>query len=200
LRQRYHLENPYILTVGARRPHKNLLNLVKAYAALSADFNHDLVFAGPPDRRFPDEAREAVARFDIQARVHFLDWVPEEDLPALYSQAELVVLPSLIEGFGLPALEAMASGTAVIAADNSSFPEVIDSAGLLVDPHDVDMIHHTMARLLADSSLRFSLSQAGKHRATHFTWDTAALHISQLYRSVLQETQNQISRLELPDS
>lgn len=200
IRHHYNLEKSYILTVGARRPHKNLSSLVEAFAGLLPDFNHDLVFVGPADRRFPDEARNAVARLGIQARVHFLDWVPEEDLPALYSQADLVVLPSLIEGFGLPALEAMACGTAVIAADNSSFPEVIGSAGLLVNPHDVEIMRNSIARLLADPSLRLSLSQAGRHRATHFTWDTAALHISQLYRSVLQEAHIQMSHLELPDS
>jgi len=200
LRDRFDLKNPYILTVGARRPHKNSVNLVKAFASLSPDFDHDLVFAGPADNRFPDEARDSAARLGVQERVHFLDWVPEEDLPALYNQADLVVLPSLIEGFGLPALEAMSCGTPVLAADNTSFPEVIGSAGLLVDPYNVDMIRSSIARLLTDPALRQSMSLAGIRRAAHFTWDTAALRISRLYQSVLQEAQIQISHLEFPGS
>ena len=200
LRDRYDLKDPYILTVGARRPHKNSVNLIKAFAGLYTDYDHDLVFAGPSDHRFPDDSRDVVARLGVQARVHFLDWVPEEDLPALYNQADLVVLPSLIEGFGLPALEAMSCGTPVLAADNSSFPEVIGSAGLLVDPYNIDMLRSSMARILADPSLRQSMSMAGIRRAAHFSWDTAALRISQLYRSVLQEAHIQISNLGLPGS
>jgi len=200
LRQRYHLDNPYILTVGARRPHKNHANLVKAFAGLPSNLKHDLVFVGPPDARFPDQSRTAVSNSGLQGRVHFLDWVPEEDLPALYSQADLLVLPSLIEGFGLPALEGMVCGTPVVAAKNTSFPEVTGHAGLLVDPTDIQKIRDAMSNVLNNPSLHRRLSQAGRERAAHFTWDSAALQTYQLYQSILHQTRFQTHHLELPDS
>jgi glycosyltransferase involved in cell wall biosynthesis len=200
LRARYKLENPYILTVGARRPHKNHVNLLRSFAGLAADFKHDLVFAGPADQRFPDKARALASQLGLLRRVRFLDWVPEEDLPALYSQADLVVLPSVIEGFGLPALEAMACGTSVIAANNSSFPEVIANAGLLVDPTDISSLQTAIARLLSTPSLRRHLSHAGRQRAAHFTWDATASRIRNMYQSLFQERRLQLSQPETPPS
>lgn len=200
LRDRYKLENPYILTVGARRPHKNHVSLLRSFAGLAADFNHDLVFAGPADQRFPDQARELASQLGLLGRVRFLDWVPEEDLPALYNQADLVVLPSVIEGFGLPALEAMACATPVIAANNSSFPEVIANAGLLVDPTDINSLQAAIARLLSTPSLSRHLSHAGRQRAAHFTWDATASRIRRLYQALFQERRLQLSHPETPPS
>lgn len=191
LRQRYKLLKPYILCVGARRPHKNLARLVRAFARLDGEFPHELIFVGPPDERFPDHARQEALRLNSNGssaragRVRFLDWAPEADLPLLYAGAELVVLPSLVEGFGLPALEAMACGAPVLVSNSSSLPEVVGEAGLLFDPLDEQALAQRMAQALSDAKLRQSLSQAGLQRARAFTWQQAASQLLDLYARVL---------------
>lgn len=185
LSRRYHLPRPFILTVGVRRPHKNLARLVEAFAAIAPETAHDLVFVGPADPRFPDEALQAVARHQLNGRVHFLGWVPEADLPGLYALATVVVLPSVIEGFGLPALEAMACGTPVLVADASALPEVVGEAGMRVDPYDVAALAEAMRKLLRDGDLRRRLGQAGRQRAAMFTWQEAARQLLQVYDDLL---------------
>jgi len=186
IRQKYDLLRPYILTVGARRPHKNFGQLVEAFSRICHQLPHELVFVGPPDPRFPDDAKMAASHFSINGRARFLDWIPEKDLPAIYSQADLVILPSIIEGFGLPALEAMASGTAVMAANNSSFPEIIGSAGVLFDPNNVDQMTDVLLRTLLDSHQRKLLEQAGRQRARLCTWEFVAEKIAEVYQQELK--------------
>lgn len=189
--QRFQLERPYILTVGARRPHKNLPALVQAFARLAPRLPHTLVFAGPPDRRFPDEARRLSVLLGLGSgeqacsRVRFLDWVPEEDLPGLYAGADLVCLPSLIEGFGLPALEAMACGAPVLAAAGSAFPEVIGGAGRLVCPEDPLNFSKAMEEILGDETTRQEMSRAGLQRARQFTWQRSAARVLDLFQHLL---------------
>ncbi|HSR31259.1 MAG TPA: glycosyltransferase family 1 protein [Anaerolineae bacterium] len=184
LRERYGLTQPFILNVGARRPHKNLARLVRAFASLDSSIAHTLVFVGPADSRFPDDARQAAAEAGLNGRIRFLDWVPENDLAALYAAADLVVVPSLVEGFGLPALEAMASGTPVLAANTSSLPEVIGDAGLLVDPSDEIALAAAMCEILNDLVLWQRLAAAGKARAARFTWREAAQQTLKVYQEV----------------
>jgi glycosyltransferase involved in cell wall biosynthesis len=186
LRQRYNLARPFLLSVGVRRPHKNLARLVQAFALLAHDVEHDLVFAGPVDERFPDTARRAALDAGLDGRVRFLGWVSEEDLAALYALADLVVVPSLVEGFGLPVLEAMASGTAVVAANVSSLPEVAGQAGVLVDPYDEAAMAETLRSLLADGNQRQFLSEAGRAQAARFTWQKTAGQVWQVYEDVRQ--------------
>lgn len=174
VRRSYNLEQAYFLSVGARRPHKNFHRLVEAFARVAPGLPHDLVFAGPADSRFPDEARQTAARLGLADRVRFLDWVPDADLPALYTLAQGVVVPSLIEGFGLPALEAMACGAPVAAANTSSLPEVVGAAGLLFDPLNVDEIAAALQKLAGSKTLRRCYSTAGRLRAGLFTWKFAA--------------------------
>lgn len=168
------LQQPYVLSVGARRPHKNLARLVRAFAAVADQVTHHLVFAGPADDRFPDEARCTVEEMGLQDRIHFLGWVPERELCALYARADLVAMPSLVEGFGLPALEAMACGAPVLAADRSSLPEVVGDAGVLVDPYDEMALAGALLRLLQDPEWRLRLAQAGRARAAEFSWQQTA--------------------------
>jgi glycosyltransferase involved in cell wall biosynthesis len=174
LRRRYDLGRPFILAVGARRPHKNFGRLVTAFARIAGQVEHDLVLVGPADDRFPDEARLAAEAGGVRERVRFLGWVPEADLPGLYSLAEVAAVPSLIEGFGLPALEAMACGTPVLAGRASSLPEVVGQAGLLVDPTSVDELSQGLWRLLSQPELRQELGQAGLRQAGQFSWARAA--------------------------
>jgi glycosyltransferase involved in cell wall biosynthesis len=182
--QRYQLNMPFILSIGARRPHKNLSALVQAFAPLRNELSHSLVFVSPQDKRFPDEAMQQATHLGLDGRARFLDWVPESDLPGLYNLADMVVLPSLIEGFGLPALEAMASGTPVIAADSSSFPEVVGESGLLVDMNDISGVQMAIRNIANDRKLRTRFSQAGIQRAQLFTWERTASAILELYRSI----------------
>ncbi len=185
VRARYGVSGPFVLAVGARRPHKNYGRLVAAFARVASGVPHDLVFVGPPDERFPDEARQEAERAGLGQRVHFLDWVPEEDLPALYTLADVVAVPSLVEGFGLPALEAMAAGAPVLAANTTSLPEVVGEAGVLVDPYDVECIADGLSRLLRDPALREQLSQAGLARAATFCWEESARKMARVYEEIL---------------
>jgi glycosyltransferase involved in cell wall biosynthesis len=123
-------------------------------------------------------------------RVRFLEWVPEEYLPSLYRLADVVVLPSLMEGFGLPALEAMACGTPVVAACNSSYPEVLGEAGMLVDPIQIDQIAGALQIVLGDPNLYHRLRSAGLRRAAFFTWERSANQMIALYEKLLPGRQH----------
>jgi alpha-1,3-rhamnosyl/mannosyltransferase len=184
LRRGYGLEKPFVLSVGARRPHKNLGRLVRAYAQVAADVPHDLILLGPEDDRFPDEARGAAAAHGLFGRVRFLGWVPEADLPGLYTLADLVAVPSLIEGFGLPALEAMACGTAVLANDATSLPEVVGNGGHLVDATDAHALATGLRQLLTDEERRARLAAAGRGQAKRFSWQEAARQVLDVYDEI----------------
>jgi glycosyltransferase involved in cell wall biosynthesis len=185
IRERYGLNSQFILSVGARRPHKNFNRLIQAYSRISNEYPHNLILVGSYDTRFPDGIKQELDQNDLNGRVKLLDWVPESDLPGIYQLADFVVLPSLLEGFGLPALESMACGTPVIAADNSSFPEVIGNAGILVDPFQVNQIEDAMRRLLNQKEVRERLTRLGLERAGEFSWDKAAQMTLDTYREVL---------------
>lgn len=185
LRARYNLLRPFVLAVGTRRPHKNFGRLVQAYGLLSQEADFDLVFVGPADRRFSDQARQVAQTSDLNGRVKFLEWVPEADLPGLYTLADLAVIPSLMEGFGLPALEAMACATTVVASNTSSLPEVVGEAGVLIDPYDVKQLAKTMGQLMRDPRRRERLGESGRRRAAGFSWDETARQILKIYAEVL---------------
>jgi glycosyltransferase involved in cell wall biosynthesis len=114
--------------------------------------------------------------------------VEDDDLPTLYSAADLFVFPSLYEGFGLPVLEAMACGTPVVCASAASLPEVAGDAALLVEPTEVEALSVAMERALTDASLRASLRQRGLEQAARFTWDAAARKLVRVYQGVVQGT------------
>jgi glycosyltransferase involved in cell wall biosynthesis len=128
-----------------------------------------------------------VERLGLAERVHFPDFVADDDLPALYSAASLFAYPSLYEGFGLPVLEAMACGTPVVASKRSSLPEVVGEAGLLVDPLDVTAIADAMAQVLADEDLHQRLSQSGHRQAAKFNWGETAAKLVELYQELLMK-------------
>lgn len=191
LRARLDLRRPYVLFVGAHKPHKNLTRLVAAWGELRRQgktLDHELVLAGYRDRRYP-EAEKLAARLEL-ADVRFPGAVPEDDLAALYSGAELFVLPSLCEGFGLPLVEAMACGTPVAAARTSSLPEVAGDAAAWFDPTDVDAIASVVARLLDDAGERRSRARQSLERASMFSWERTARTTLDAYRSVLAWPQN----------
>jgi glycosyltransferase involved in cell wall biosynthesis len=122
----------------------------------------------------------------VEGRVRFTEFVDEADLPALYRAATVFAYPSLYEGFGLPALEAMACGVPVVASNTSSLPEVVGEAGVLVDPLDVGELAAALDGLLADADRRDALREQGIARARTFTWTRAAEQTWDVYEEVLE--------------
>jgi len=126
-----------------------------------------------------------VEELGLQDDVVFPGYIPEDALPLWYNAAEVFVYPSLYEGFGLPPLEAMACGTAVIASNASSLPEVVGDAGLLATPEDVDEWYAALCQLTRDSDLRALLAKKGLARSKEFTWTRMAQQTAQVYQNVL---------------
>ena len=185
VRSRYGIMPPYILYVGNFKPHKNLARLIRAYAALPRLLreSHSLALAGG-DRQ-GRAALEALARtLGVGDRVFFPGLIDDAELPALYSGCALFVLPSLVEGFGLPALEAMACGAPVAVANRAALPEVVGPAALLFDPEDEAAIAAAIARVLSVAELRADLAGWGLARAQEFSPDRTARSVLALLREV----------------
>ncbi|MGQ9908847.1 MAG: glycosyltransferase family 4 protein [Candidatus Flexifilum sp.] len=182
-RARYGLPSrPYIFSVGTVQPRKNYARLIAALAVLrQRGHDVDLAIAGGKGW-LDDPIYAAIRAHHVEDHVHFLGFVADADLPALYSGAVLTALPSLYEGFGIPVLESMACGTPVLTSSISSLPEVAGDAAVLVDPTDLEAIIDGLERLLLDHELRRQLTELGLARATLFTWDSAANLLLQVYR------------------
>ncbi len=183
----------YVLHVSSEAPRKNVDGLIEAFYQLKTKYkltNLKLLKVGNPqyqrDRR---RLLNLIKRLELQEDIILLGYVPEDDLPELYNIAELFVFPSFYEGFGLPVLEAMACGTAVIASNATSLPEIVGDAGIVVNPKDVDALAEAMKKVLLDEGLRRSMISKGLERARMFSWKTSAketLKICQgVYRSLL---------------
>ncbi len=171
---RHGITPPYVLALGTVQPRKNLARLVAAFSALrAAGLPHTLVIVGRAGW-LTDPIYEAVTAQTVTEHVQFTGYVPDGDVPALYAGADVFAFVSLYEGFGMPALEAMACGAPVVAANMSSLPEVVGDAGLLVDPTDVAAIAAALTRVVSDDALRARLVTAGLARATKYTWERCA--------------------------
>lgn len=177
VRRRYGLERPFLLYLGTIQPRKNLVRLVEAFARLPRDLaGVDLALVGGTGWLAGDIFRR-VGDLGLQDRVHFVGYAPDEDLPALLSAAECLVMPSLYEGFGLPVLEAMACGTPVICSNASSLPEAAGEAALFFSPHDVQGMADAMARVLTDAALRETLVEGGYAHVARFSWEQASREV-----------------------
>ena len=173
----------FLLYVGGLSPHKNLPRLIEAFAR-AADHATDLVLVGDMGDVFHTHVPElyaAVNRSHIPDRVKFTGFVPDADLAHLYGRAYALVQPSLMEGFGLPPVEAMACGTPVLASRAGSLPEVIGDAGTFFDPRDVDSIADTIRSFLGDADGRARLASRALERARRFTWAAAARAILECF-------------------
>jgi glycosyltransferase involved in cell wall biosynthesis len=162
----------YFLYIGRPDLHKNLDRLISAFAALPNRQDYQLYLAGSKDDRYTPALKSQIESLGLTAQVKFLDYVPYADLPSLINRAIALVFPSLWEGFGLPALEAMACGTPVITSNLSALPEVTGDATILIDPYNVNAIASAMHEVANSGKLRSQLSQAGLKRAQHFSWET----------------------------
>lgn len=185
IRLNYRLPERFFLYVGTLEPRKNIPRLIEAWSRVAPDTEADLVIAGR--RGWKTQAIDvAVSRSPHHQRIHFLDFLPEDDLPAVMSAAFAFVWPSLFEGFGLPPLEAMACGTPVLTSKVSSLPEIVGDAALLTAPEDVSAIADGMQRLLGDASLREGLAARGLERARLFSWERSAALTLKAYQAAGQ--------------
>ena len=189
IRERYRIKANYLLSLGSLQPRKNLARLIEAYASLQKLCSNDqlpqLVFAGKPGW-LDDEIYRAARRENRNESIKFVGYVPEKDLPALYSGAICFVYPSFFEGFGLPVLEAMQCGTPVIAGNRTSLPEVTGEAALLFDPFDSGALAEAIGRVVDKPGYREELRVKGLERARAFSWTTTAKLTLQAYEEALR--------------
>jgi alpha-1,3-rhamnosyl/mannosyltransferase len=186
VQQKYGIKKPYLLYVGTYKKHKNLVALVKAYAQLPTSIRdtYQLVIVGKHDPRYP-EVPALCRQLRLEEAIISLDYVREEDLPALYSGATVFVFPSLYEGFGFPLLEAMACGVPVITSQTSSLSEIAGNAALLVDPQNISAITEAISRVVSEAKLSAHFQEQGLQRAKDFSWFTTAKQVLAVYESVM---------------
>ncbi len=182
-RRRLGLDRPYLLAVGTLEPRKNLPLLFEAFERLRG-YDGDLVLAGMKGWKY-EPILERLRASPAAGRIRYLEYVAEDDLPALYAGATLFVLPSFYEGFGLPPLEAMACGTPVVASTGGSLPEIVGPAAVIVPGFEPDAWTAALGALLADGDRRAALSAAGLRHAATFTWRDTARRTFDVYRRVL---------------
>lgn len=182
VRGKYNIpERPYIFSVGTVQPRKNYTRLIHALAALRGKgYDVGLVISGGKGW-LDDPIYAAIRDAKMDDYVRFIGFANDADLPALYSGALITAVPSLYEGFGIPVLESMACGTAVVTSNLSSLPEVAGDATLLVEPTDLDAIIDALQRLIDDEILRNTLRAKGLTRAREFTWERSAAELHAIY-------------------
>jgi glycosyltransferase involved in cell wall biosynthesis len=185
VRERYQLDHRFVLYVGNIKPHKNLVRLIEAFDELRRGELDDLklLIIGDQISKLP-ALRRAVHRHKIHKHVRFLGYLADDQLAILYRLASVFAFPSLYEGFGLPPLEAMASGTPVVTSNVSSLPEVVGGAAVLVDPYDVDAIVDGLRRVLTNPTLAAEMRQKGIERAREFSWERSVAKTWGVYQQI----------------
>ena len=183
--RRQGIEGSYILYVASRRPYKNIDGLIRAYRLLKDRYSieHKLVITGLGGRADP-ALFSLVKESGLEGDVIFTGFVPDEELPTLYSGAELFVYPSFYEGFGLPILEAMACGVPVACSNRTSLPEVAADAAILFEPSNIEEMAHSIHKILSEGALKEELIRRGRKRVEEFSWQKTANKVL----SVLEET------------
>lgn len=179
-------DKEYVLSVGTVQPRKNYSGAIRALSRIR-DQGIDVHYAiAGGSGWLEDEMYRSIRETAMDDRAHILGFVPDQDLPALYSGARALLAVSLYEGFGLPVLEAMACGTPVITSNLSSLPEVAGDAGILVDPLDNEAISDAILSTLTDADLRQQRVAAGFAQVKHFTWARAASQLKSIYDAMLR--------------
>ncbi len=188
VRERYQLHDEFVLYAGNVKPHKNLERLIDAFDLVrKRGLDHlKLVMIGDDISKYT-ALRRAVHQHQLHKYVRFLGYLPEETLAVMYRLAGVFVFPSLYEGFGLPPLEAMASGTPVVTSNVSSLPEVAGDAAVLVDPYDALSIADGIHRVLTDETLRRDLRKKGVARAGMFSWEASVRRVHKIYMQIAKQ-------------
>lgn len=183
------LPSAFIFAFGSRDPRKNLDGLLRGYHQYRAltETPLPLVLAGLK-ANVVAEKLYAMGQPALADHIHFPGYIPDADLPAVYALADVFLYPSLQEGFGLPVLEAMASGIPVVTSNTSSLPEVAGDAALLIDPRDADAIGRVLHQVLHDPALQARLCHAGHTRASAFSWSQSAAQLASLYEGCCSDT------------
>ena len=184
IRRKYQLARPYALFVGQIKARKNVLRILEAFYQVRQQGFADLALVLAGRRSWTSEGiDDCINRLKLRDHVFEIGHVSLHDLPALYSASEMLVFPSLWEGFGIPVIEAMACGTPVITSNLSALPEVVGNAGLLVDPYSVEEIAGAMHRVLSHWDVGNDLRLRGLQRAKHFSWERSARETIRAYQS-----------------
>ncbi len=185
--------DPYILFVSSEHPRKNFAGLLKAFSQLKGEPRFkDLKLvkvgkAGGPEVDFRGQTMKVINTLALVGDVILTDFVPEAELPAYYSGAEVFVLPSFYEGFGFPPLEAMACGCSVVTSNTTSLPEVVGEAGIMVDPHDTDSLAQAIRQVLTDAKLGDEMIRRGLEQSKKFSWEETAKETLEVYNKVSEE-------------
>jgi glycosyltransferase involved in cell wall biosynthesis len=185
-KEEYRLPDPFILFVGHLYPQKNFSTLVKALHLIATEIPHKLVVVGRPRWKYKQDL-QLIGDLGLRDRVHFLHWVSNDDLPAIYNLAACLVYPSLYESFGLVQLEAMACGCPVIGARAGAIPEISGEAAVLFNPQNQRELGDAMLKVTCDPDFRRSLVERGLARAKEFTWDKCASETLQVLKEVVVE-------------
>jgi glycosyltransferase involved in cell wall biosynthesis len=183
LRPLHRTREPFFLVLGRHDPHKNLARVLEAFATIPDPRGElGLRLVGPHDDRYTPELRKLAEELGIGPRCEWIPWVSNEDRLDLLNRCQALVVASLWEGFGLPALEGMACGSPVIAARAGALPEVVGEAALQVNPLRVEEIADAMEQIRRDPSLARALSSAGPARASLFRWEETAAQVTAILR------------------
>jgi len=185
---RNQIEQPFILHVGSFEPRKNIPALLEAYAILKKRgiCQHRLVFTGGT-RWKSSGIISKIDELGLQNDISILGYIPEEELPVLYNAADLLVYPSLYEGFGMPVVEAMACGCPVITSNTTSLPEITGMAGIIVDPNNYRELADAISLVIQDSQLKQKMRRQGLEQANFFSWERCAQQTMSIYKQVMQE-------------
>jgi glycosyltransferase involved in cell wall biosynthesis len=197
VRERYSIGGPFILSVGDMQPRKNHVGLIRAFARMAKAYpqlTHKLVLVGKPTW-FSPKVQEAARESGVEDRIQFVGFVSDPDLLQLYNACDCFVFPSFYEGFGFPALEAMACGRAVVCSDASALPEVVDGAAILFDPYAIDEMVRAIADVLLDMELRGRMERLGIQRAAHFSWQKTAEKTLEVFHQVVEQPHAAVRRM-----
>jgi glycosyltransferase involved in cell wall biosynthesis len=189
VRERHAIGGPFLLSVGDIQPRKNHIGLIRAFARMVKAYPqlpHQLVLVGKPTW-FSGKVEEAARESGAGERIRFLGFVADADLLQLYNACDCFVFPSFYEGFGFPALEAMACGRAVVCSDVSALPEVVDGAAIFFDPYALDEMVRAIADVLLDGELRGRMERLGLQRAAHFSWQKTAQKTMEAFHQVIEQ-------------
>lgn len=188
VKAKYGISKKFILHVGSMNPRKNISRLIEAYSMLPFELldEYQLVLAGGKGWR-SYEIFDKISKMGLNDQVVVTGFVEDDDLPLLMNAADLLVFPSLYEGFGIPPLEAMACGTPVVASNTSSIPEVVGNAALLFDPYNVEEMSSSIYKVLTDEKLKNDLIQKGLEHVKLFSWDKAVKETLKVYNEVYND-------------